>query len=254
ISDRVTVNGARIHYTTTGHGNHVVLLLPGALGCAKTDYEPQLNGMKKDKFSMICFDPRGYGKSRPPDRDWPADYFRRDAEDAVGLMKKLSIKKFSVLGWSDGGITGLILAGQYPDLVKHLVVWGSNAYVAPGDVPLFEGMSDIDTWSERMRQPFLEVYGEKYFRAQWQNWVKAYCRYYHEKGGDICKEDIKKIKCPTLIVHGEKDPLVSPEHPSYLHSNIPHAKLHLMPEGKHNLHMRFAAEFNQIVEKFLEET
>lgn len=33
----------------------------------------------------------------------------------------------------------------------------------------------------------------------------------------------------------------------------PESRLHLMPEGKHNLHLRFADEFNRLVEDFLDE-
>ena len=45
-------------------------------------------------------------------------------------MKALSFKKFSVLGWSDGGVSATILAALYPDSVQKLVIWGSNAYVS----------------------------------------------------------------------------------------------------------------------------
>ena len=38
--------------------------------------------------------------------------------------------------------------------------------------------------------------------------------------GDICIDDLKKIKCKTLIIHGLKDALVPLEHPDYLHHNI----------------------------------
>ena len=48
-------------------------------------------------------------------------------------------KRFSVLGWSDGGITALIVTGRYPELVHKLVVWGANAYILPTDMPIFEG-------------------------------------------------------------------------------------------------------------------
>lgn len=36
---------------------------------------------------MVGWDPRGNGRSRPPDRDFPPDFFERDAKDAVDLMK-----------------------------------------------------------------------------------------------------------------------------------------------------------------------
>ena len=44
-----------------------------------------------------------------------------------------------MLGWSDGGITGLMVAARNQERVKKLVIWGSNAYVDPTDIPIFEG-------------------------------------------------------------------------------------------------------------------
>ena len=38
---------------------------------------------------MVAFDPRGYGKSIPPKRDFPKDFFERDANDAAELMLKI---------------------------------------------------------------------------------------------------------------------------------------------------------------------
>lgn len=53
-------------------------------------------------------------------------------------LQKLGFKKYSLLGWSDGGISSLIAAAKYPDEVEKLVVWGSNAYVLPEEIETFE--------------------------------------------------------------------------------------------------------------------
>ena len=82
-------------------------------------------------------------------------------------------------------------------------------------------------------------------------WIDAISKYYTDRGGDICTSAVKNITCPTLVVHGQKDPLVPHFHPEYLHANIRGSKLHLMPEGRHNLHLRYADEFNSLVKKFL---
>ena len=47
----------------------------------------QMELLNKDSFTLIGFIPRGYGKTRPPRRDWPPDYLTRDADDAAALMK-----------------------------------------------------------------------------------------------------------------------------------------------------------------------
>ena len=94
ISSKIQVNGVEIHYEVAGQSNHVVLCLPGALGSTQSDFGPQLKELE-DEFTVIAFDPRGYGKSIPPKRDFPANYFVRDANDATALMKTLGKGKMA---------------------------------------------------------------------------------------------------------------------------------------------------------------
>lgn len=46
-----------------------------------------------DKYTFIGVDPRGYGKSRPPERDFPDNYFERDADDVAKVMDTLGYDK-----------------------------------------------------------------------------------------------------------------------------------------------------------------
>nr|BAC25206.1 unnamed protein product [Mus musculus] len=88
-SAKGAVNGVHLHYQRVGKGEHAILLLPGMLGSGKNDFAPQLQSLNKKRFTLGAWDPRGYGFSRPPDRDFPRDFFERDAKDAVDLMKAL---------------------------------------------------------------------------------------------------------------------------------------------------------------------
>lgn len=56
-------------------------------GSGQTDFGPQLKSMNKQLFTIVAWDPRGYGQSIPPSRDFPPDFFERDAKDAVDLMQ-----------------------------------------------------------------------------------------------------------------------------------------------------------------------
>ncbi|XP_063132658.1 valacyclovir hydrolase isoform X4 [Rattus norvegicus] len=138
-SAKAAVNGIHLHYQRVGEGEHAVLLLPGMLGSGKTDFAPQLQSLNKKRFTLVAWDPRGYGESRPPDRDFPRDFFERDAKDAVDLMKALQFKQVSLLGWSDGGITALIAAAKYPSYIRKMVIWGANAYVTEEDSRIYQG-------------------------------------------------------------------------------------------------------------------
>jgi valacyclovir hydrolase len=43
-----------------------------------------------------------------------------------------------MLGWSDGGITAMIVAAKYPERVDKLVIWGANAYVIEEEAKIYE--------------------------------------------------------------------------------------------------------------------
>ncbi|XP_069687584.1 valacyclovir hydrolase isoform X1 [Periplaneta americana] len=248
---KITVNGIKINYVKVGNGPKPVLCLPGAIGSIWSDFKPQVESLDRTKFTVVAWDPPGYGNSRPPTREFPLNFLEKDADWAVKFMQALSINRFSMLGWSDGGMSAMILASKYPDLVDRMVIWGGSAYIIEKEVKLFEGMRDVSTWSERMRAPLEKLYGKEEFAAMWGRWVDAQLGIYKERGGDILKACLPKISCPTLIVHGSKDPMVAPEHPPYLVQNIRNSRLHVFEEGKHNLHLRFATEFNALVTDFL---
>ncbi|PSN30578.1 Valacyclovir hydrolase, partial [Blattella germanica] len=223
--NKVAVNGININYVKVGSGPKPVLCLPGALGSIWSDFKPQVEHLDKSKLTVIVWDPPGYGKSRPPNREFPEDFFERDATWAVKFMQALSINKFSMLGWSDGGITALILAAKYPNNVDKMVVWGSNAYIIEEEVKIYESMRDISKWSDRMKAPLIKLYGEDGLATMWSSWTDTLIGMYKNRGGNICKDCLPKITCPTLIVHGKKDAMVASEHPEFLHKNIKESRL-----------------------------
>lgn len=253
VCGKLSVNGVNLHYQRAGEGEHSLLLLPGALGSGETDFGPQLSTLDGSRFTVVSWDPRGYGRSRPPDRDFPLHFFHRDAKDAVDLMQALGFRRFSLLGWSDGGITALIAAALNPTLVNKLVVWGANAFVSEEDVQIYQSLRDVSLWSERMRRPMEQMYGAQYFQQTWERWVDGISQFIHNPQGSICVDVLPQICCPTLILHGAQDPVVPAYHPQLLQDSISGSRLHVFPEGKHNIHLRYSAEFNTLVEQFLNE-
>lgn len=242
------VKGQSVNVVISGEGPHPLLLMPGALGTAETDFGPQIQGLNKSSFTVIGWDPPGYGKSRPPSRNFD-NFFHRDAELSIETMKCLGFESFSLLGWSDGGITAMIAAARHPDAVRKLVVWGANAYIVKSDMEMIEAVQDVSKWSDRMRAPMEAIYGDS-FPNLWSSWCEAYRKYY-DAGGDICKEDLNHIRAPTLIIHGAKDAMVAGEHVHFLHNNIKDSEKFIFEDGKHNLHFKYKEEFNEMVDNFL---
>lgn len=222
-------------------------------GSSFTDFRPQIEQLPKllPNHQLIAWDPPGYGKSIPPTKQFTTDFLERDADTINQMMDVLKVNNYSVLGWSDGGITGMILAGKYPEAIEKLVIFGSNAYIIEDELRIYDGIRDISKWSAKMREPLELIYGAEYFKTAWENWVDTFKLIYKERNGDLCKNYLKNIIADTLILHGEKDPMLAKEHVPFLMTNIHNAKLITWPDGKHNIHLRYAEDFNNKVSQFL---
>jgi len=81
------------------YASKTVVFVPGALGSLKTDFRPQFaKGSPFQKYRQICFEPAGYGRSRPPNRTWPpADFFQQDARDLGFCLDQIGIESLRVM-------------------------------------------------------------------------------------------------------------------------------------------------------------
>lgn len=244
---KLEVNGFSMFYESSGLGQPI-LFIPGALGTGKIDFRYQLPWFSRT-FRVIAPDPRGYGESRPPERDYPLDFYRRDAEDMLALMTALRLDQFSIAGWSDGANIGVLMAARCPERISRLVIWGGNSYLSAEEIFAFQAVRSVDSWSRPAAAAMRQTYGDS-LDALWEHYVVGLEELY-KAGGEIFRSQLNRVKCPTLILHGEKDPLVPSFHPRTIHQGIQGSVLHIFPEGKHNLHAKYAAEFNQLTSTFL---
>lgn len=139
-----------------------------------------------------------------------------------------------------------MLAKYFPERVLNVSVWGTKAYVSDTDKENLKKFMSGQTLSQSANDLNIQIYGEEECKRMYKSVQEAMLTM-----GDICRNDLPEVKCPVLILHGEADNWISKEHPLYLADNIPNAKIHFFPEGKHFIHRRYAAEFNQIVEEFM---
>lgn len=84
---KITIDNAVINYLKVGKGKKPLLCFPGALGTIWSDFKPQIDQLDRDKFTIVAFDPPGYGFSRPPSRNFDLNFYEKDATMAYKLMK-----------------------------------------------------------------------------------------------------------------------------------------------------------------------
>lgn len=237
-----------LHFERSGKGSPL-LLIPGALGTGRGDFEHQIGWFAARRFDVIAPDPRGYGQSRPPRREYPLDFYHRDAADMLALMSALGHDRFSIIGWSDGGNIAAIMAATYPDRVSKLVVFGGQSFLTAGEIAAFNAIRKISAWSPRAAQAMRAIYGDE-LDDLWDRYVSGQEALFNA-GGDLYQDLLAQVTCPTLVLHGAKDPLVPALHPDAIHRGIAGSRLHIFADGKHNIHQRYADDFNAMTFAFL---
>lgn len=233
--------------------NKCKLILRNFVGSAWTDFKPQIENLPKllPDYQIIFCDPPGLGKSIPPERNCSTDFLDTDADVVKSLMDTLGVAKFSVLGWSDGGTSAMILAGKYPESVEKLIVFATLAYLTVSEIKIYKYCSDGRNWNDELRKPLEEIYGREYFLRKCKEINDYKFAVFRDRKGDLCKKSLKDITAETLILYGAKDMMVSKEHPTFLQRSIANSKLITYPNGTHDIHLKNADDFNKKVADFM---
>lgn len=167
-------------------------------------------------------------------------------------MEKLGHKLYSVLGWSDGAKIALLLAITNQARVEKLVIWGVVPYASEYDIKAVSRTRDTSVFHPISRDLYIGAYGKELFEQLWHKHVD-YCVSFAGNATAIwdIRERMKTIKCPTLILHGDKDPLIDKNHPYTAERIIADSRLYRFANGSHNIHQTYEKEFNKVVTDFL---
>lgn len=201
-------------------------------------------------YQIIAWDPPNQGKSYPPEKPLALNFLEVNADIAHELMNKLGVAKYSMLGWSHGGVTAMIISAKHPECIEKLAVFGTLAYMTHHEMKTYDYTADVRNWADYIRKPKENLYGFEYLQRKYLENVEAVKRIYKEKEGNLCIDFLKDIKAQTLILQGNKDAMVSNEHGPYLNKNIAGSKLINFPNGFHDIHIQFVDEFNKHVVDF----
>jgi pimeloyl-ACP methyl ester carboxylesterase len=264
----VEIDGRRLAYEEVSPGGDVpVVLLLCGIGAKRQGWYKQLPVLG-ERFRAIAIDYRDVGDSDPADGPYSiADL----AADVAGLAAALGIERASLVGISMGGFIALELALRRPELVERLVLVVTSAggathvstspevlqLLMPSAGVAFEdgaGARRVTTavaapgYAERAPQEidtFVEIALHNPMR------VEAYLRQLdacraHDVAGRLAQIDV-----PTLVVHGDVDPLVPLANGAYLAEHIAGARLVVYEDTGHIPEVERADEFNRDLIEFL---
>src|SRR5271170_5110047 len=115
------VDGVKLYTEISGAGPPI-LFLHGGLSFFDSTFAKQRAYFSTFR-TVIGVDQRGHGHS--PDNERAFSYSEM-AEDTAALIQRLGLGSVDVVGHSDGGNVGLLLARRHPELVRRLVISGAN--------------------------------------------------------------------------------------------------------------------------------
>ncbi|CAG2108451.1 unnamed protein product [Medioppia subpectinata] len=254
-SGKVDINGWPVWYEKFGTGSEVLLLIPGAIGTGRSDFLPQLEGdhaFDQEKYTLVCIELPGWGRSRPPERKYDKNVYNNDADVAFKLMDSLGYKSFSVIGFSEGGKVGIHMCLKNQPRVKGLVLISIFVKITPQTVAPTLATQNTSLWPQEVRDNYVPVYGDE-VQAMWDGYIN-FCKVYAAAfpNGYVTNK-LQNIMCPVLLFHGDMDPLCSLDHPLHVEKNVQYCQLHRFKRGAHNCHHKYPAEFMRVTEHFLKD-
>ena len=157
----------------------------------------------------------------------PADPAVRSFADLVAMAERaLGDGPTNVLAQSMGGVVAMHLVLRHPGKVRRLVLTATSGGVdAARDVPF--------DWRPDMRKEF----------PRGADWMMTERR-------DLTA-DMPRVRCPVLLLWGERDRISPPSVGERLRELLPRARLHTVRGGEHDLARTHAAEIAPLIERHL---
>jgi pimeloyl-ACP methyl ester carboxylesterase len=194
-----------------------------------------------EHFHLVLVDHRGHGRTPNP-AGWMT--FEQMSDDLVALIEHLDRGPAHVAGISDGGVIALDQALRRPDLVRSITLIGTNYCV---DERTLGEVDAIDADAiERDHPDFAARFAGHHDGGK-------YPGYWKDLIGQIADnnrvnpswtvDDLRRVRCPTLLIAGETDPFANTEQMFTMKREIAGAEWLVVNHSGHAVH----AEHPEIV-------
>ena len=228
-----SIRGIKMYCEIYGKGKP--LLMIHGNGGSVLDFKMNI-GYFSRFYKVIVPDMRSQGKSKDTNDSLSYEMM---ADDVAALLDTLKIDSVNIIGWSDGGIDGLLLAIRHPRKVMKLAITGANLW--PGSSAVMESLVEGD------KKRLAELDAKPIKTAAEKNEYKLI--HMLQVQPNIALNDLKNVHCPTLVMAGDHD-LVKPEHTLLIFQNIPKAYLWIVPNASHATLQDQKDAFNKTVHDF----
>ena len=220
-----------------GKGQPIIILHGGIVG--STQEMHQFIDSFSKSYQVIAVSTRGHGKSEIG--NGPITYEEK-ANDIMAVINDVSKDSIIILGFSDGAYTGYKVASMYPARVKKLIAIGAGEQV-PGlrkvAFDATDAMRDDNLFWKQKRALMPEPQRLPEFWDKMETFYNTMV---------VGKELFNSIKCPVLVIAGERDMNALLPTVINAYNMIPNSQLSIIPHAGHVVFFEnFAAVWASIV-------
>lgn len=231
----------KAYHEVAGSGEPLLLLHGGFSSLEATR---ELTGLLADGYEVHGPERPGHGRTA----DTPGPFaYPTMVENTLAYLDAMDVPRAHIVGFSDGAITGLLLARDHPDRVSSLVAISANLDPS-GFVPDQEAAGAMTTEQHEQLQAeyaLLSPDGAQHSEVIVGKLVDLWTTEPH-----IPAASLATITAPTLVMAGDHD-MVALEHTAAIRSGIPGAQLCVVPGAGHLLVRECPALIASIIQRFL---
>lgn len=230
---KITVGDLNVNYQIKGTGEPLLLII--GLSFSLRDWGTILPDLLAQHYKVILFDNRDAGETSQSTHPYTISQM---AQDAAHLLTALGEPKAHVFGVSMGGMIAQQFALSHADRLNKLIL----GCTAPGGT-----CSQFGNVSGLLGGDILKLLFTPEFIRDHQPELTNFFQSttpFHSRGSalqrqlqamgthDTCNA-LDKITVPTLVITGDRDPVIPPSNTEFLTKNIPGAKKEIIQDASH---------------------
>jgi esterase len=270
---RVNARGLSFHYVEWGTPAAPPLLCLHGITQTAHSWDEVAADLSRD-YRVLSFDQRGHGDSEwAPD----GDYTRQtQAADLDAITDTLGLSRFILAGMSMGGINSITFAARHPEKAQALIIVDvspeiqtrgvehiRNFIQAPDELDSFEEFVErahqfnprrsLENIRSRLSHNLKQLPSGKW-TWKYDKALRSPQRGFQASALLNLWDDVRAIRCPTLIIKGGESDILSEESAAKMRAAIPDSRVAVVPGAGHSVMGDNPAAFVAAVREFLKTT
>lgn len=230
----------------------VVIFLHEGLGSVEQWKDFPEKFVEKCHLPVLLYDRMGYGKSSPRKEKRGLDYIHREEKLLSLLIRKLSLKRYYLLGHSEGGSLALIHAAQHPVGLLKVITLSANTEHEPRITPAIENVrKQYEKPNSKLKQALQKYHGshcDDVFYAWCNTWTATSFQSWN------IKTELSRIQVPVLAIHGRNDQYTSLQQIENIRQLVPAKKeIYILDQCSHHPHFDHPVEVLAVIGNFIEQ-